>query len=278
MKKSLLLFGFAATTMVASAQQTIYSADGAATFGTWTFTDVDVDGNNWAPIDRSSTQGLGGKGVSLVSYSINPSTFAALTPDNYATSTPINCSGYENLTLKFNRVAGGTPAASAENYSVYAVSAANPTALAAALATATPVFTETVVIGKELVGKTVNLSSLNGMNNVYIVFRHHNCTEQFFIAIDDVILEGTAIPASINDMNETKMSVYPQPMTNSLTISNEEEIASVVLIDQNGKTVLQKYDIAAKSILLNTENISEGVYILRVQTTSGAVLTQKCVK
>lgn len=279
MKKNLLLVGFAATTLFASAQQTIYSANNAATFGAWTFTDFDNDGNNWAIQDQSTVQGLATQGDLLTSYSLNPSNFNPLTPNNFASSSPIDCSAYQNLSLRFKRESGGAPTAEAEKYSVYVISAASQPALAAALTTATPVFTETITIGRELVEKTIDVSALDGMNNVYIVIRHYDCTNQYFLAIDDVVLEGDMTSALTTDLsNDQKVSVFPQPMNNSLTISIEEEITSIVLIDQSGKIVSEIQGVKSSSYNMNTENINSGIYILKVESASGAIYTQKCVK
>jgi len=279
MKKNLLLMGFAATTMLASAQQTIYSANNATTFGTWTFVDADGDGNNWAVEDQSSVQGLSGQGDLLTSYSLNPSTFNPLTPNNFASSTPINCTMYENLSLRFKREAAGAPGAEAEKYSIYAISAANQSALTTALLTATPVHTETVAVSRTLDEITVDLSALDGMDNVYIVIRHYDCTGQFFLAIDDVVLEGDMTSASIeSNSQDLKASIYPQPMNANLMIELEEEIASVVLLDQNGKIVSQVNDVNAYTATINTENIKSGVYIIKIVSESGRLYSQKCVK
>lgn len=279
MKKHLILMGFAATTMLASAQQTIYSANDAATFGAWTFVDADADANNWAVQDQSSVQGLGAQGDLLTSFSLNPSTFNPLTPNNFASSTPIDCSTFENLSLRFKREAAGAPGAEAEKYSIYAISAANQGALTTALLTATPVYTETVAVSRVLDEITVDLSALDGMNNVYIVIRHYDCTGQFFLAIDDVILEGDTSSSSISDLSQDqKISIYPQPMTTTMTVSMDEEIATIAVIDQNGKIVNELNEVKSKSITLNTESLKNGVYILKVESTSGAIITQKCVK
>lgn len=278
MKKSLLLFGFAATTMLASAQQTIYSANNQATFGAWTFADVDGDGNNWVVEDKSTTQGLESQGYSLNSWSLS-SMFNPLTPNNYASSPAINCTGYQNISLRFKREAGGAPGAEAEKYSVYALTAANPAALAAAMLTATAIHTELITVGKELVEVTVDLpAALDGMNNVYIVMRHYDCSGQYFLAIDDLVVEGDMIPAAVNTLNKDNVTIFPQPMNGSLNISIGEDIASVTLVDQNGKTVFEKADIASSKYEMNTENLSEGIYILKIQASSGSVYTQKCVK
>lgn len=279
MKNHLLLMGFAATTLFASAQQTIYSANNSAGFGTWTFLDVDNDGNNWAIQDQSSVQGLGAQGDLLTSYSLSPSTFNPLTPNNYASSAPINCSTYENLSLRFKREAAGAPSAEAEKYSVYAVSAANQGALVTALASATPLYTETIAVGRELLERTVDLSSLDGMNNVYIVIRHYDCTGQYFLAIDDVVLEGDMTSASLTNLtSDSKIQVYPQPMKNSMTVSIDENISTITLIDQSGRIVLSENNVNASTFIVNSESFDPGIYLLQIEGDSGTIFTQKCIK
>jgi len=277
MIKRLFFSGITLIALAANGQQTIYLANDLNSFGNWTFIDGDTDGNNWAIEDQSTTQGLDLQGDLLTSFSLNPSNFNPLTPDNFALSTPINCSNHENLSLKFKRTSAGAPGAEAESYSVYAINAASQAALLASLSSATPLYTETITVGKELVLRTIDLSSLDGMSDLYIVFRHHNCTGQFFLAIDDVVLEGSMTSASIINLS-LDMSIYPQPMSGNLTISMEENIKNLLLINQIGEIVFQENGINSKSFIVNTENLSNGLYFLKVTDESGSVYTKKCVK
>lgn len=278
MKKNLLLFGFVITNFYVFSQQTIYSASDLVTFSQWTFLDSDGDGWNWEVDDIPSYEGLEFQGALIKSFSLQPYNFDPLTPDNYAYSIPVSSEGYENLSLRFKRLSTGVITKHEEHYSVYAISATSSANLEIALLTATPLYTETIEVGRTLEERTVDLSFLDGMDSIYIVFRHYNCTDEFFMIIDDVILEGNTSSASIADYKEQKLSVFPQPMNNSVTLSTEEEIASIVLIDQSGKIVIQEINLATNKYVLNTQNLSKGVYFLKVQTSSGAIYTQKCVK
>src|SRR5690606_25481701 len=115
--------------------------------------------------------------------------------------------------------------------------------------------------------------------NVYVVFRHYDCTDQFFLVIDDIIVEGDMTSASLTSLSDNQnISIYPQPMNENLTIELADEIESIVVVDQNGRDVLQETNINLNTITLNTNSLKSGVYFIKITSTSGHILTQKCVK
>ncbi len=280
MKKNVLLLYFSVVTaLCTNAQQIIYTAFNYETFRHWTFLDSDGDDFNWEIIDRSTYEGLELQGDLINSFSLQPYNFDPLTPNNYAYSVPVNCTAFENVSLRFKRLSTGVATKHAEKYSIYAMRATSTAELELALPTAIPLYTETIEVGRILEERTVDLSFLDGMDSVYIVVRHHDCTDQFFLTIDDVIVEGNISTASINEVKiSEQLKVFPQPMNHKLTVSYNEEIASISLFDKSGKLVQTTSNLNSKSHVIMTEDLSPGVYILKVQTASGTVLTQKCVK
>lgn len=69
--------------------------------------------------------------------------------------------------------------------------------------------------------------------------------------------------------NDSKISAYPNPVSDKLTVSIDEDLssASVSLVDLNGRVVLtQSVEAGIKSIALNTTGLANGMYTLRVQS------------
>gem|GEM_PF-2128374 len=279
MKNMLLILGFALFTIVSIAQQTIYTANDYPSFSDWTFLDSDGDGWNWEVDSEPSYEGLEFQGVLIKSFSLQPFNFEPLNPDNFAYSIPLNFHGYDNVSLSFKRLSTGVTSKHEEHYSVYAIRAESSSELEMALFTAIPFYSETIETGRTLEEKTVDLSVFDGMDSIYIIFRHYNCTDEFFMIIDDVIVEGDTNSASIESNNQViKASIFPQPMNAKLMVELEEKIASVVLLDLNGKIVRQVNEVDAHKATINTENIKSGVYIIKIVSESGRLYSQKCVK
>ena len=145
----------------------------------YTFIDADGDGFNWGILTASEDNFHvhGGDGVAT-SASYDNATEAPLTPDNWmilpAFEIPTEAEGFE-LTWYAR---GQDVEYYEENYSVYISTTGNAVAdFTTAVATATTT--------NEWVKGTVSLEEYAG-ETIYIAFRHHNCTDMFFLDIDDI--------------------------------------------------------------------------------------------
>lgn len=79
----------------------------------------------------------------------------------------------------------------------------------------------------------------------------------------------------VKDLKESKITVYPNPTVDFIHIklANQEEIKEVSVIDFNGK----KVNLAPQHERVNLTNLSKGIYVLKVVTSSG-VHIQKIIK
>lgn len=132
----------------------------------WTMTDADADGHEWTP-----ASGM------LVSYSWNG---GALTPDNWAVSPAIDLSGYGDTAVLSWEAMAADASWDDENYTVYAASTI--AGLESGIS-----FNEILDGVNELSARTMDISSLSG-GTVYIGFRHHDVSDQYVMAIDNVVV------------------------------------------------------------------------------------------
>ena len=102
-----------------------------------------------------------------------------------------------------------------------------------------------------------------------LVFRHHNCTDENFIALDDIMVSNTA---GVNE-NVISSSVFPNPTNSILNIEVAEEVSSVEVVTMDGKTVARS---TSKNI--DVAELKAGLYIYRVTTVSGNMGTGNFVK
>ena len=112
-----------------------------------------------------------------------------------------------------------------------------------------------------------SLNDLAGQD-IYVAFRHL-CSNMFWFFIDDVkITSGTS---GIDDQNEINIDFYPNPVVDKLYISEVAREASI--IDLGGRTLTT----VTNTKVVDMQNLSEGVYFVRVVTDNG-VATKKVVK
>ncbi|MBP5649964.1 MAG: choice-of-anchor J domain-containing protein [Bacteroidales bacterium] len=178
MKKIFTLF-FALFMMVFCAKAQYFLQEGfeGSTLPTgWTIVDSDGDNYNWDMEYWSATSTnpahTGSNCIASASYINN---IGALTPDNWLISPAVNLTS--NATLTF-WVADYDYA---EPYTVYI------STTTADVSAFTTVLTQGTTSGAafEYEEKTVDLSAYTGQT-VYIAFRHYNCTDNYWLFLDDV--------------------------------------------------------------------------------------------
>ncbi len=273
--KKILLSAVALLGLTAATAQ-IYTANDSAAFSMWTAIDLDGDGNNWVATDVSwltNTQtGQGGCAVSN-SWAGSP-----LTPDNLFTSPVIDLTGTVGATLEFSV---GNPETTAsgwyeEHYAVYVTDDAAAFAAAAAGGTfPTPELETTLTAGDTMFTETIDLTAFAGQTDVYVIFRHFNCTDENFIILDDLTITGDF--ASINENSLEVLSAYPNPATDVLNIKLNNNASQVSIISLDGKVVYTE-SVNTNILALNVADLTAGIYFYEVVTAEGEKITNKFVK
>jgi len=73
------------------------------------------------------------------------------------------------------------------------------------------------------------------------------------------------------------MSVYPNPVSSSMTISSDEMISSVEVVNVIGQTVASQ-SVNAKQTTVNTSALNSGVYFVKIQNNAGNTAVSRIVK
>lgn len=92
-------------------------------------------------------------------------------------------------------------------------------------------------------------------------------------------------PNAINEINNSiqQLGMFPNPaagVSNLILDSKNAELATVEVVDINGKIILQnqhQLNVGLNKITLDVKNISSGIYFVKVQTESG-IATSRFVK
>lgn len=221
----------------------------------WISVDGDGDGFNW---EQSTNFSAYSGTATAASASYDNATMSALTPDNYLITPKLNINN-SLLKLKY-RVAPQDPKWPAEHYSVMvSTSGVSP-------AYFTEIFSETLIAADSVWKEnTLSLAAYNGQN-IYIAFRHHLSSGNFFIKIDDVLVD---VIAGLDETSENNVSVYPNPAKHNLYISAKDV------------KVTEIYNIRGSKIKsfgnlnnIDISDLSDGIYMVRV-ITKNKVFTEK---
>ena len=245
-------------------QTIVYQEDfeSPASRSLWTIGDRDGDLDTWDYYDATADEVDSFQGFFAASFSWY---FSAFTPDNTLTSPAITLPATGNLELSF-KVAAGDDEVFDEHYAVYVIPAG-----ATFTGTETPVFEETLDNGYYLAAKTVtvDISSFKGQE-VQVVFRHYDCTDVYYIGIDDVKILQSSL--AVSDSKTAVVSIYPNPASDFIKIQNVKELQSVRIFDMSGKKVVE-----TSSADIDVRNLSKGLYILNIYT-GNEVISKKFIK
>ena len=188
---------------------------------------------------------------------------AALTPDNWLVTPKINLS--TDATLSY-WICAQDASYAAEHYGVYISTTDVSTS------SFTLLFEETIDAngGAKAPGaykqKNINLSAYTGQN-VYIAFRHFNCTDMFWLNLDDIYVgEGTGI----NKVDENTISVYPNPANNVINVNATSNISNVEVYTIAGQKV-GDFTANGTQTVISTANLSNGMYMMRINTENGVI-------
>ena len=254
MKLFLVLCGLLAFTSSAYAQTTLLTEGfeaGEVPAG-WTLIDADGDGNNWEsdPFNEEPGQGRnGGKCISSASFINN---FGPVTPDNYLITPMVT-----GATQVKYWVSGQDAAYAGEHYAVCASSTGT------AAADFTIIFEETVT-GAKVQGvwheRSVNLPS----GTKYVAFRHYDCTDMFYLNLDDVsVIAGVGLEDIEGGVSA---NLYPNPIKDKLNIECSQKIENIEVYDALGRQVISTNSHVSS---LDCSQLESGMYILKLRTDKG---------
>lgn len=219
MKKTLLFVVAALFAAYTTNAQTLFSEDFENDLSAWTLYDEDGDGNDWRNVDVSGSEitAHGGTHVGASHSYLNGS---ALTPDNWmVTTNAITVPGTGFVLTWYD--ASQDPSWPEEKYSVYVSTTGNTVADF----TDDPVFTITLSTN-EWTMRTVDFSAYAGQQ-IYIAFRHYDCTDMFWFKVDDITLAKPLTEPEITITSLTTPATVDinTPFTMSGVVTNPSTVA-----------------------------------------------------
>lgn len=236
--------------------------------------DADGDGYNWdldflrgytdqsgnpAPEGHNGSNGMAG------SASWNES---ALTPDNWMMLPPIALPAGSDWNLSWYEK-GQDAEYFAEHYSVYVSTTGREISDFGSAA-----YSGTTT--SQWIGRNVDLSQYTGQT-VYIAFRHHNCSDMFYLDIDDIKVSTEQV--GIGEVESSILAVSPNPANSMVTISADgiEGQVSVQIVDLNGRVMMEQQG-TAQSFRFDVSTLSQGAYFVRLTGENVSAVSKLIVK
>lgn len=83
---------------------------------------------------------------------------------------------------------------------------------------------------------------------------------------------------SVENIRAGGFEMYPNPVEDVLTISNASYIAHVEIVDLTGKVVVSQNNSFSSQMKINTSELTQGMYIIKITATDGKNFTDKLIK
>ncbi|MFZ4057815.1 MAG: T9SS type A sorting domain-containing protein [Ferruginibacter sp.] len=125
-----------------------------------------------------------------------------------------------------------------------------------------------------------NIAAKNQPSNSYTFIdnRINNAAKKYYYRVKQIDVDGKfkySPIALIHQNTTTSLSIYPNPTTAVINISNWLDIKNISLYNITGKLV-QQWDFAQPS--LNIAELLKGVYVLKITLKDGETVVQKINK
>lgn len=87
----------------------------------------------------------------------------------------------------------------------------------------------------------------------------------------------SATLSGFEDSEELTFSMYPNPALNKLTVESKDAVKHLSIFDLTGKSVYES-DFEQSKVDVNIEFLNSGIYLVRLQTETGAVVKKLNVR
>lgn len=218
----------------------------------WNLIDADGDGYNW---EIRQNWGSTTNPYSLTSASIDVYTEEPLYPDNFfVTPYKLDC---EQVVFSANVQDITHP----EEHLAVAVSTTSGTD-----PNEFEIVWETTMTAKEAgnwYDFNVDLREYQGQD-IYVAIVHTNCSNQFMVNIDDIILFRQYNPSwGVSEGTDVTCSIYPNPTAKTLRVESAANVGRYEIYNLKSELLMSK-SINEKSFGIDVHHLSAGAYLLKL--------------
>ena len=110
------------------------------------------------------------------------------------------------------------------------------------------------------------VNSTQGNRNPFIDNVDYAC----YIDFSNMTYNSNGCLASVNELSNEDLSVYPNPSNNDVQVSfNDGVIVNYTIVDLQGREVASMANLNSNNVILNVANFNSGSYIVSVETSKG---------
>ncbi|TVQ11934.1 MAG: T9SS C-terminal target domain-containing protein [Bacteroidetes bacterium] len=100
----------------------------------------------------------------------------------------------------------------------------------------------------------------------------------YVMPAEDITLKGWfQSVSSIGELITRSITIYPNPASDHVNINSELTIQKVTVTDLNGRLILER-NVGKQLYILNTEDFTEGIYVISIDTPAGVAVKMFMVK
>ncbi len=127
--------------------------------------------------------------------------------------------------------------------------------------------------------KFITLGNFRDSVASHAILMDSNAFQNSYYLIDDVsVINCDSLFIGLPEQSlSNSINLYPNPATDVLTITNNDKILSVAILNILGCSVLENKDNLQNKLTLNISSLSKGIYFASITTTRGMVV-KKFVK
>ncbi len=118
-----------------------------------------------------------------------------------------------------------------------------------------------------------------GTYDYYVTHNDYHPKTGQIVVVDQNVTEQVAltlVSAQINSLN--LISIYPNPFEDQITIKNLKGIKSITITNLIGQKILDVSLSGNETEVINTKNLSSGIYLIVLKATNGEKIVRKVVK
>lgn len=122
----------------------------------------------------------------------------------------------------------------------------------------------------------IDLRDYQGQD-IYVAIVHYNCTNQFMVNVDDVLLNRVYINYDgVDESAACKLNVYPSPTSELLMVENDVIVNNYEIYNVTGAMVMSK-PVDQTTFTVNVSELPAGTYFIKI-TSEDLVQTRRFVK
>jgi hypothetical protein len=89
-------------------------------------------------------------------------------------------------------------------------------------------------------------------------------------------VEWINCPNSIQEFEDSTLEIYPNPSSNHITLSCDEKIHQIDILDISGRMIISEKSSSFQSVV-DIKKMKPGVYLLKVRLENGKVICRKVI-